>query len=64
MEYIRGKKILLVDDVFGGGGTTSALMELSRKAGAEVTAHAVIGIEQGAAIPEGLFYLFTLPVIA
>lgn len=64
VEYIRGRRILLVDDVFGGGGTTSALMELTRKAGAQVVAHAVIGIEQGAAIPEGLFYLFTLPVIA
>ena len=63
IEYIRGKKVLLVDDVFGGGGTTHALMELAEKAGAAVVAHAVIGIEQGAAIPDGLFYLFTLPVI-
>lgn len=63
VEYIRGKRVLLVDDVFGGGGTTRALMELSQKAGAEVVAHAVIGIEQGASIPEDLFYLFTLPVI-
>ena len=61
--YIKGKRILLVDDVFGGGGTTHALMELADKAGAEVVAHAVIGIEQGANIPKGLFYLFTLPVI-
>lgn len=27
-EYIKGKKVLLVDDVFGGGSTTKALREL------------------------------------
>lgn len=62
-EYIKGKKVLLVDDVFGGGSTTKALRELVAHAEAEVAFHAVIGVEQGASFPEKLFYLFTLPVL-
>lgn len=61
--YIKGKKVLLVDDVFGGGGTTKALRELMDLAGAEVAVHAVIGVEEGASFPEDLVYLFTLPVL-
>ena len=61
--FLKGKKVLLVDDVFGGGGTTKALRELVAGAGAEVSAHAVIGVEQGASFPEDLYYLFTLPVL-
>ena len=61
-EYIRGKRILVVDDVYGGGGTTKGLMELADKAGAIVAAHAVIAVEAGVQLPEGIFYLFTLPL--
>ena len=62
-EYIKGKKVLLVDDVFGGGGTTKALRELIDRAEATVSCHAVIGVEQGANFPEDLFYLYELPVL-
>ena len=62
-EFIKGKKVLLVDDVLGGGGTTKALRELVDRAGATVAAHAVIGVEQGADFPDDLFYLYTLPVL-
>ena len=61
-EYIKGKRILVVDDVYGGGGTTKGLMELADKAGAIVAAHAVIAVEAGVELPEGIFYLFTLPL--
>lgn len=61
--FIRGKKILLVDDVYGGGGTTNALTELAKQAGAEITAHAVVAVEQGATYPENLYFLFELPVL-
>ncbi len=61
-EYLKGKKILVVDDVYGGGGTTKGLMELASKAGAIVAAHAVIAVEAGVDLPEGIFYLFTLPL--
>lgn len=62
-QFIKGKKVLLVDDVFGRGGTTKALRELVDRAGATVAAHAVIGVEQGADFPDDLFYLYTLPVL-
>jgi len=61
-DYIKGKKILVVDDVYGGGGTTRGLMELADKAGAVVAAHAVIAVEAGVELPQGIFYLFTLPL--
>lgn len=61
-DYIKGKKILVVDDVYGGGGTTKGLMELADKAGAIVAAHAVIAVEAGVELPQGIFYLFTLPL--
>ena len=61
-EFIKGKRILVVDDVYGGGGTTKGLMELADKAGAIVAAHAVIAVEAGVELPKGIFYLFTLPL--
>ena len=46
VEFIKGKRILMVDDVYGGGGTTKALNELARQAEAIVAAHAVVGVIQ------------------
>ena len=37
--------------------------ELARQAEAIVAAHAVVGVEDGVALPEGLTYLFALPVL-
>ena len=62
-DFIKGKKVLLIDDVFGQGGTTKGLKELVAKAGAEISAHAVIAIEQNTNHPRDLVYLFELPVI-
>ena len=61
-EFINGKKVLLVDDVFASGGTYNALEKLVVSSGAEVAARAVIAIEEGAIIDEELIYLFVLPV--
>ncbi len=33
VAYMNGKKVLLVDDVYGGGGTTKALKSLVEQAG-------------------------------
>lgn len=63
VEFLRGKKILVMDDVYGGGGTTEALKELARKAEAHIAAFAVIGVEQGVTPPENLYSLFVLPVL-
>lgn len=62
-EFIKGKKILLLDDVYGGGGTTKALYELAEKAGAAVAGHVVPAVEAGGKLPEGLIYLYELPVL-
>ena len=59
----KGKKILLVDDVYGGGGTTKALKSLVEQAGATISGHAVVAVEEGGNYPEGLVYLYTLPVL-
>lgn len=61
--YLKGKNILIIDDVYGGGGTTKALYQLANEAGAQIVAHSVIAVEQGVALPKDLFYLFTLPVL-
>lgn len=62
-EYIKGKKVLLLDDVYGGGGTTTALYELVEKAGASIAGHVVAAVEAGGNFPEGLVYLYELPVL-
>ena len=63
VEYLNGKRILVMDDVYGGGGTTEALKELARKAKADIAAFAVIAVEQGVTPPENLYSLFELPVL-
>lgn len=62
-EYLKGKKVLLMDDVYGGGGTTKALVKLAEDAGAEIAGHAVVAAEAGGKLPDGLVYLFELPVL-
>lgn len=63
VEFLKGKRILVLDDVYGGGGTTAALRELAEKAEAHIAAYAVIGVEAGVTLPEKLYYLFELPVL-
>lgn len=63
VAYMKGKNILLVDDVYGGGGTTKALRSLVEQAGATISAHAVVAVEEGGNYPDGLVYLYSLPVL-
>lgn len=63
VEFLRGKRILVLDDVYGGGGTTGALRELAQKAQAQIAAFAVVGVEAGVPLPENLYHLFELPVL-
>ena len=62
-EYLKGKRLLIVDDVFGGGGTFTALQSLAENAGAKIAARAVIAIEEGAQPGDDTIKLFTLPTI-
>ena len=57
------EQTIVVDDVYGAGGTTKALMELAEKAGALVQARVFIGVEGGTVLPDGVIYLFELPTL-
>lgn len=61
--FVKGKNVLMVDDVYGAGGTTKALRSLLEQAGANIVGHAVEAVEQGGDYPDDLIYLYELPVI-
>ena len=61
-DFIRGKRILLVDDVISTGESLHAMEELVRQAGGTVTGRAAI-LAEGDALARGdLVYLAPLPV--
>lgn len=63
-NFIKGKKIVIVNDVVSTGKTTGVIKELVKKAGAKVVAVIAI-IKQGEpqiAIKKPFFYLTTLPL--
>lgn len=60
-EFIKGKKVLLVDDVYGQGGTSKALKELVEKAGGKTVAQIMAAAEKRENLPEDLLFLFDLP---
>lgn len=61
-EYVRGKRVLLVDDVYGAGGTTAGLKSLLEQAGAVYAGEAVVAREDHPGQPADLISLFVLPV--
>lgn len=62
VKRIRGKRIVLVDDVISTGGSMKALNELAEKAGATVVAQAAILAEGGAAKRKDIIFLKELPL--
>lgn len=60
---MKGKRVLMMDDVYGGGGTTKALKSLVEQTGAVIAGHAVAAVEDSGRVPEGLIYLYELPVL-
>ncbi|MCQ2421265.1 MAG: hypothetical protein MJ118_09025, partial [Clostridia bacterium] len=62
-EEMKGKRVLMMDDVYGGGGTTKALTSLVQQAGAVIAGHAVAAVEDSGKVPAGLIYLYELPVL-
>lgn len=60
-ELIKGKKVVLVDDVVTTGTTISAVSELMQKAGAEVVAVCSV-LKQGDVTINNLIFLGHLPV--
>ncbi|MFQ9401412.1 MAG: phosphoribosyltransferase family protein [Dialister sp.] len=63
VNLIRGKRILLVDDVISTGGSMKALRELAEKAGAEVICQAAILAEGEAIGRDDIIYLAPLPLL-
>lgn len=61
-EFIRGKRILLVDDVISTGESLVALEKLAEAAGASVAAKAAILAEGAAAEREDIIFLEPLPL--
>ena len=59
---IRGKKILLVDDVISTGGSLKAMEALVEKAGGTVTGRMAVLAEGGAADRKDILFLEKLPV--
>jgi Adenine/guanine phosphoribosyltransferases and related PRPP-binding proteins len=62
MEYLNGKRILLVDDVISTGESMAAMEELCRKAGGIVVGKAAILAEGDAADRDDLIFLQKLPL--
>ena len=61
-EMMRGKRILIVDDVISTGESLHALEELVRKAGGEIVGRMAILAEGEAQDREDLIYLEKLPL--
>ncbi len=62
VEAIRGKKVLIVDDVISTGESLAALEELVNKAGGNVVGKAAVLAEGGAARREDIIFLEKLPL--
>ncbi|SIT71628.1 adenine phosphoribosyltransferase [Edaphobacillus lindanitolerans] len=61
-DLIKGKRVILIDDVISTGESIRALEELVADAGAEVVARAAILAEGDAAEREDLIFLGKLPL--
>ena len=61
-EYIKGKKVVIVDDVISTGESLKAMEHLVKKAGGHIVARAAILAEGEAAKRKDIIYLEKLPV--
>lgn len=61
-ELIRGKKLLVVDDVISTGKSLEALVILAKEAGADIVGMAAILAEGDAADRDDIIYLEKLPL--
>lgn len=61
-EFIKGKRVALIDDVISTGESLRALAELVESAGANIVAQAAILAEGDAANRDDIIYLEKLPL--
>jgi len=62
MEYLRGKRVLIVDDVVSTGESLAALEQLVDQAGGNIVGKATVLAEGDAAKREDLIFLEHLPL--
>lgn len=62
VDLIRGRKVLLVDDVISTGGSMKEMKEITEKAGGRVIGEAAILAEGDAAKREDIIFLAPLPL--
>lgn len=62
MERIKGKKVLIADDVISTGESLNALRQLVRKAGGEIIGEAAVIAEGDASNLSNIIYLDYLPL--
>ena len=61
-QFLKGKKVLIVDDVISTGNSLLALEELAGKAGAEIVGKAAVLAEGDAKDRDDIIYLEELPL--
>ena len=61
-DYLRGKRVVLVDDVISTGGSLEAAEKLLKKAGASILVKCAILAEGDAAKRDDILYLEKLPL--
>jgi len=62
MDYLKDKRVLVVDDVISTGESLNAMEELVRKAGGNVVGRAAVLAEGDAARRDDILFLAPLPV--
>lgn len=62
MEYLKGKRVLIVDDVVSTGESLSAMEALVQQAGGEIVGRAAVLAEGDSAKRDDLIYLAPLPL--
>ena len=62
LEYLHGKRVLIVDDVISTGESLNALVSLVKQAGGNIVGKATVLAEGEAANRDDIIYLEPLPV--
>ena len=61
-EFIKGKKVAIIDDVISTGSSIEAIEKLVRESGGEVIARAAVLAEGDAADRSDIIYLEKIPL--
>lgn len=62
MQYLKGKRVLIVDDVISTGESINALAQLTEKAGGNIVGKCAVLAEGDAADRQDIFFLEKLPL--